>query len=77
MIEFEYILQRSNGSIVYENLTNLPKSGTTGSYSVYRNTSLDTLYIDDGVTLGITFFLTDATTENRTVLKAYKLYIYR
>lgn len=77
MIEIEYILQRSNGSIVYENLTSLPKSGTTGSYSAYQNSSLDPLYIEDGITLGVTFYLTDASTEEKTVLKTYKLYIYK
>ncbi|QIN96219.1 hypothetical protein DAC15_40 [Bacteroides phage DAC15] len=77
MVEIEYILQRSNGSIVYENLTSLPKSGTTGSYSAYQNSSLDPLYIDDGITLGVTFYLTDASTEEKTVLKTYKLYIYK
>lgn len=77
MIEIEYILQRSNGSIVYENLTNLSKSGTTGSYSAYQNSSLDPLYVEDGITLSVTFYLTDASTEEKTVLKTYQLYIYK
>lgn len=77
MIEIEYILQRSNGSIVYENLTSLSKSGTTGNYSAYQNSSLGPFYIEDGITLSVTFYLTDASTEEKTVLKTYKLYIYK
>lgn len=73
--EIEYILQRSNGSIVYENITNIPHSATVGNYEVYYNGSLDTVYIEDGVTLGVTFYLSDADTS--TVLKTYKLYIYK